>query len=166
MNRFTALSFPRLREQHHGQARAPSCESAGIKAFLVAAKGRLGYVNVNSEWHLEHLRFDKRVAFDRGRFGFDLDGYVEAYLSKNGCLARREEFSRQVKAVELPDGLDRRCFIHGNDFLSLLRRMLNKLRRKSVYGSEEVVFTLLRACANYASLAEEPMFATILRRFE
>ena len=123
-------------------------------------------VNDKPEWHLTHYEFRRVISFAQGRFGFNRDKYVERYLNKNGCLRRRNEFLRQVEAVELPDGLDRRCFIHGNDFLSLLRLMLNKLRGRSVYGSEEVVFTLLRGCANYASLAEEPLFANILRRFE
>lgn len=122
-------------------------------------------VNIEPEWHLQPLDFRKLVSFERGRFGFDRDAYLERYLSRNSCLGRREEFLRQVDAVEFPSGLDRRCSIHGHDFLSLIRLMLNKLRGKSVFGSEEVVFDLLRGCADYASLAEEPMFAIILRRF-
>ncbi len=162
---FTSDVFEKLNKQC---LRGTRLTDHMVNGFMVATLKSLFLircVNAKPEWHLEYLRFDKLVSFGRGRFGFDLDGYVGRYLSKNGCLARREEFSRQVKGVELPDGLDRRCFIHGHDFLSLLRRMLNKLRGRSVYGSEEVVFTLLRGCANYASLAEEPMFATILQRF-
>lgn len=122
-------------------------------------------VNARREWHLQRYGFERLVSFDRGRFGFDRDEYIERYLNRNSCSARRDEFSRNVTAVELPEHLDRRCFIHGQDFLSLLRLMLNKLRRRGGFGSEEYVFTLLRACADYASLADEPMFATIVRRF-
>lgn len=162
---FTNDVFEKLNKQCLRGPRLTDHMVNGFMASTLRSLFLIRCVNAKPEWHLEYLRFDKRVSFDRGRFGFDLDGYVGRYLSKNGCLARRGEFLRQVKGVEFPDGLDRRCFIHGHDFLSLLRRMLNKLRGKSVYGSEEVVFTLLRACANYASLAQEPMFATILRRF-
>lgn len=139
-----------------------------VNDFMVATLKSLfliRFVNAKPEWHLEYLCFDKLVSFGRGRFGFDVEEYVERYLSKNGQVPQRKEYLRQMEAVDLPDELDRRCFMHGHDFLVLLRKMLNKLRGKNVYGGEEVVFTLLRGCANYASLAEEPMFATILHRF-
>jgi hypothetical protein len=162
---FTSDVFEKLNKQGLRGRRLTDHMVNGFMASALTSLFLIRCVNAKREWQLEYLRFDKLVSFGRGRFGFDLDGYVERYLSKNGCPGRREEFLRQVNAVELPDGLDRRCFIHGHDFLSLLRLMLNKLRGKSVYGSEEVVFNLLRVCANYASLAQEPMFATILRRF-
>ncbi len=162
---FTSDVFDRLNKQCLRRTRLTDHMVNSFMVSTLQSLFTIRCVNAKPEWHLECLRFGKLVSFGRGRFGFDLCEYVKRYLDKNSCGARRDEFLRHLEAVELPDGLDRRCFIHGHDFLSLLRVMLNTLRGKKMYGSEEVVFTLLRACANYASLAEEPMFVTILRRF-
>ena len=163
---FTSDIFERLNKQC---LRGPKLTDHMVDGFMVPTLTSLFLircVNAKPEWHLQYFAFEKLVSFDRGRFGFDRDDFVRRYLSKNSCVPQREEFLRQVEGVELPDELDRRCFMHGHDFLSLLRKMLNKLRGRPVFESEEVVFDLLRACANYASLAQEPMFATILRRFK
>lgn len=162
---FTGDVFEKLNKQC---LRGPRLTPHMVNGFMVSTLQSLFLircVNATREWHLQSYGFEKLVSFDRGRFGFNLDRYVRRYLNKNSCVSRHEEFLREVAGVELPDGLDHRCFIHGHDFLSLLKTMLNKLRGRRVFGSEEIVLTLLRACADYSSLAEEPMFATILRRF-
>jgi len=123
------------------------------------------YVNSREEWHLHCMSFDRLVSFRRGRFGFDRDEYLRRYLNKNGRVRDFAAFVEALEAVAVPSGRDARCFIHGHDFLRLLRRMLNCLRGQNVYGNEEVVFSILRAGADYAALAEEAMFAEILRRF-
>ena len=164
---FTSEVFDKLNQQC---IRGRKLSAYMVNGFMVSTLTSLFLIrcgNAKLEWHLEPHDFDTLISFDRnqGRFTFDKAEYVKRYLNKNRRFPKREEFLRQVEAIELPEELDRRCFIHGKDFVSLLRIMLNELRGKKVYPSEENVFTLLRACANYASLAEEPMFAKILGRF-
>lgn len=122
------------------------------------------YVNSDPKWHLQELSFDKVLCYKNGRFAFDREEYVRRYLNKNG-RAKQVEFAKEVAAVAIPCGLDAHCCMHGHDFLVLLRKMLNYLRGRNVYGNKEVVFSILRVCADYTALAKEPLFATILRRF-
>ncbi len=123
------------------------------------------YVNSTPDWHMKYLPFEKLLSFRRGHFDFNRDEYIRRYLSRNGRLSELAEFRQEIEAVGIPCGLDARCFMHGHDFLALLRRMLNNLRGRNVYGNDEVVFSILRACADYKALAQGQMFATILWRF-
>ena len=133
---FTSDVFEKLNRQCLRGSRLTDHMVNGFMVSTLQSLFSIRCVNARAEWHLTCIRFDNLVSFGRGRFGFDLDEYVARYLNKSSCLARREEFLRQVKSVELPDGLDERCFMHGHDFLVLLRKMLNKLRGKAVFRSE------------------------------
>lgn len=123
------------------------------------------YVNCAPQWNMEYLPFEKLVSFEQGRCALNVDEYIRRYLNKNGRAAELANFQQDIKAIIIPGGFDARCFMHGHDFLTLLRRILNHLCRRNVYGSDEVVFSILRACAEYRTLAQEPMFAAILGRF-
>ena len=124
------------------------------------------YVNLRPEWRLHCFSFGRVLSFHRGRFAFEREEYIRRYLNRNGRVREYDGFVEATSEVAIPSGQDARCFIHGHDFLFLLRWMLNRLRQRNVYGNEEVVFSILTASADYAALGNEPMFAELLRRFK
>jgi hypothetical protein len=123
------------------------------------------YINSNPAWWMEYLSFERLLSFREGRLGFNRDEYIRRYLNKNRRLSEVVDFHQEISALSIPDGFDARCFMHGHDFLTILRWLLNNMRGRRIYGNNEVVFNILRACADYKALAQEQMFATILRRF-
>lgn len=123
------------------------------------------YINSSSAWRMECLSFEKLISFKNGRLNFNREEYIKRYLNKNRRLTEIADFQNKIEQVSIPDGFDPRCFIHGHDFLNLLRYMLNNICGRKIYEKNEVVFNLLRACADYKDLGQEQMFTTLLRKF-
>lgn len=140
-----------------------------IRRFMVPtlqALFRIRYVNTRNEWRLRYLGFERLLTYRNGRFAFDCTEYLRRYLDRNGRGAELPKFIEDVGRVGIPGEVDPRCFMHGHDFVTMLRRMLNALHGRTVYrdDDEEVVASLLRTCADYRDLASEPLFAEIIRR--
>ena len=139
-----------------------------IDSFIVPTLQSLfiiRYINSSPAWQMEYLTFERLLSIKKGHFDFNRDEYIRRYLNKNGRISEFLDFQQETEPVVIPDGFDSRCFMHGHDFLTILRWILNKIRGRKVYENNEVVFNLLRACADYSTLAKEQMFATILRLF-
>lgn len=123
------------------------------------------YVNTKPYWHLENYDFEKLISYNKSKFHFELDDYIRRYLNKNGRLSDYKQFKTEIKDVKIPDCKDHRCFIHGHDFLTVLRKILNCLVRKKRFQDNEILFDVLKTSADYKVLANERMFSEIIRRF-
>ncbi len=126
---------------------------------------RIRYVNSNPEWQMEDLSFERLLSFGGSHLDFNYDEYIKRYLNKNKRFSELVDFHTEIDAVSIPSGFDTRCFIHGHDFLTLLRWVINNMPGRSKYRDNELVFILLKACADYTALAQEKMFTTIISRF-
>lgn len=126
---------------------------------------KIRYVNENPDWRLEYLPFEKLLQYEKGDFSFDYEKYLERYLNKNGRLRVLQKYKDQIKQYEIDERLDHRCFIHGHDFLATLLFVVNKLCGEKRYPSQDVLFDLLKSCADYEEFDKENLFTTFLSKF-
>ncbi len=127
---------------------------------------RIRYANFELGWKLKKLPFDGFVSLKGDAFDFDGERYVREYVTKNGRYPDRSAFSQKVSGVAFPSELDPRCFIHGHDFTILLRKMLQTLGEKKLSKDIGVLISALHLCADYAAMAQEPLFAKVCQRFQ
>ncbi len=122
------------------------------------------YVNSHPKWRLTYFSFQRLLRSEAGRFLFDAEEYLRRYLNRNGRLREIEDFLTERGSVAVPPETDPRCFMHGHDFLELLLWLLNELLGRKVYTKLEAVLDMLKACADYRALADEPMFVSLRER--
>ena len=139
------------------------------RTFMVPALQflfRVRYVHSKLGLKIEVLPPTKLVLFADKRFVANKDRYLERYLGRGGGSARRAEFLSELEKVSIDPELDPRCFVHAHDSVALLRWMLGKLGGgRQPFHDDCVMLGVLRGCADYKALAQEPMFAEILQRF-
>jgi hypothetical protein len=128
-----------------------------LKAFAIRR------ANLSLELGLEWLSFDRCCEIERMGITFDADDFMRRYLSKSGKLARLTEFVAEVERhlLLIPD--ERRLFINGHDFVSLLTLYLAKtgiLPR----ATEQHVESLLRTSVEDAWLSDERLFERLSGR--
>ena len=122
---------------------------------------KIRFVNETDKWKLTEYPFKSLVNFNGDTFSLDIDEYMKKYLNKNDRFHEFRDFQLEVNSVSLKDEFDKRCYIHGHDFLNLLKIMLNALSRK-LYNDEEEVFNLLKMGYNFADLENEDLFKNLL----
>lgn len=99
-----------------------------------------------------------------GNLTFDASLFVTRYLNSNSKLALKSSFLSTVDSLRPMLSADRRMQIQGHDFVDMLSVYLRKNGVENKLCEREVLNRVLPTCAEYAQLALEPLFATLLQR--
>ena len=81
--------------------------------------------NVLLSWNMSWLDFNKYVKVGDA-IDFSEEKYIEAYLNKNSCWSRKEEFYDTLYECKKNLSEDFRLSVRGHDFTVLLMHILNK----------------------------------------
>ena len=118
---------------------------------------------------LEWLPYERRCKIQAGgTIAFDVDRFVQEYLSKNGALAGREEFSR-CRAKLLTRTINSRVrYIRGHDYALLLTRYLRatcRTREARDLARGEAIIRMLFVALDPEEMRTEPLFQRIIDQF-
>lgn len=118
---------------------------------------------------LEWLPFEKRCKIQAdGTIAFDVDRFVQDYLSKNGALAGREEFSRCREKLLTRTTNSQLRYIRGHDYAHLLARYLRatcRTRETRDLARGEAIIRVLFVALDPEEMQSAPLFQRIIDYF-
>jgi|ERR1044072_100092 hypothetical protein len=121
--------------------------------------------NQHLELGIKIMPFDKCCTVKEHELVFDADEYVSRYLSKGAALNRTDEFVEVISSFRARFCEDRRMYIHGHDFIELLRFYVTKIKKPRKAYDLDFFTRSLFGVVELKGLGITPLFSEILRRF-
>ena len=126
---------------------------------------KIRFINYDLCWNLKCLNFEKNIRYKNGEFNFDRDEYIKRYLNKNRKVRELSFYCKKINTIKIDSKHDKRSYIHGHDFITLLRSVLNKLRGRKLWSEDELVWDLLKVAADYKDFSRYLLFSTLIKKY-
>jgi len=136
-----------------------NCMSEVLKeVFLIRLANKLLDLKLN--W----IKFKRCCELCDNRIDFNRDDFVTRYLNSNKMISRKREFIEIIELWRKKLKEERRCQIHGHDFMELMSWYISKHGVDKKLCNEEVIKRGLFTCLEIEHLESQPLFEQLVSR--
>jgi hypothetical protein len=120
--------------------------------------------NQSLRWGMKWVAIDKHFSFPKGKLTFDLDTYVQRYLSRNSRLGQKAEFIRQVDQLRKLMRNDYRFHVSKQDLFEVLAEYLPRVSNERAWHQPATIAKAISGCVELQQLEQAKIYHEIVER--